>query len=135
MKARGEIAPENTIREVVKLVNQERVAQGKKKLVVDETLCEIAQQRAHDLTEYYSHTRPNGDSCFELFDEYDYDFYSVGENIAAGQRSESEVVTDWLNSPGHRRNIMNQKFNKIGIGFVKDEDSIYGYHWVQVFSN
>lgn len=131
----GEIAPQETIDEIVALINKERVAQGKSKVVADTTLCEVAQLRAYDLTEVFSHTRPNGDNCFELLAEYDYEYSAVGENIAAGQKCEAEVMTDWLNSPGHRRNIMNKKYTKVGIGLVKDEDSKYGYYWVQIFAN
>lgn len=135
VKKKGELAPSETIDEITYLINQARLAQGKGSLQIDPTLCEIAQERAYEITKEFSHTRPNGENCFDIMDEYDYQFTAVGENIAAGQKDESEVMTDWLNSPGHRRNIMNGKFNKVGIGLVKEENSTYGYYWVQVFSN
>ncbi|MGN0579072.1 MAG: CAP domain-containing protein, partial [Ruminiclostridium sp.] len=71
---------------------------------------------------------------FTVFEELGIRYGAAGENIAAGQRSASEVMESWMNSSGHRQNILSSNFRKIGIGLYKSPDG-YGYYWVQIFSD
>ena len=93
---------------------------------------QAAEVRAGELPKKFSHTRPNGSSCFTAVrSSYGY----IGENIAAGQRSPEEVVESWMNSEGHRKNILNKNFRNLGVGYVNVENSEYGHYWVQLFSD
>lgn len=121
-----ETVKEDSVEAVFRLVNQERKANGRRELVLDPTLCEAAQVRASELDTLFSHTRPNGESCFAILDEYGLRYSSAGENIAKGQRDAEEVMDSWMNSEGHRNNILSSDFTKIGIGHTGD-------NWVQLF--
>lgn len=114
--------------EAITLVNQERLAAGMDLLVMDEELMEAAMQRAAECSIFYSHTRPNGLACSSISPR------AFGENIAAstGMRfSTAEAVTAaWMNSTGHRQNILNANYQAIGIGcFYKDGV----WYWAQTF--
>ncbi|MGN0657005.1 MAG: CAP domain-containing protein [Ruminiclostridium sp.] len=119
---------------VAEIVNSERKSAGKSALTLDSKLCEAAELRAKELAEYFSHDRPDGSSCFTVFGELGIRYGAAGENIAAGQRSPQEVMEDWMNSSGHKQNILSSNFRKIGVGLYKSPDG-YGYYWVQVFSD
>ncbi|MGN0618993.1 MAG: CAP domain-containing protein [Ruminiclostridium sp.] len=119
---------------VAEIVNSERKAAGKSALTLDSKLCEAAEIRAKEIAEYFSHDRPDGSACFTVFEELGIRYGAAGENIAAGQRSASEVMESWMNSSGHRQNILSSNFRKIGIGLYKSPDG-YGYYWVQIFSD
>lgn len=135
----AEQAPENATvqvnatyeEQVVALVNAERAKEGLPALTVDEKLQSAALARAKETVQLFSHTRPNGTSCFTILKEYGISYRSAGENIAYGQRSPEEVVTGWMNSPGHRANIMNQNFTKIGIGYYQAPNGVK--YWSQLF--
>lgn len=118
-------------KDVVTLVNKERTSRGLKELKLNETLYNKAMIRSKELVKLFSHTRPNGTSCFTVLEGISY--RCMGENIAAGQRTPKEVVTDWMNSPGHRANILSPDFTKIGVGLVYNSNSVYGYFWTQIF--
>lgn len=118
--------------EVIKLVNNERKKRGLSALELDEKLCRIADERAKETVSLFSHTRPDGTDCFTVLKQYGISYHSAGENIAAGQRTAKDVVTSWMNSPGHRANILSSSYEKLGVGFVK-ASSGYGYYWVQLF--
>ncbi|MCH5194570.1 MAG: hypothetical protein J1F11_11450 [Oscillospiraceae bacterium] len=118
--------------EVIELVNKERKNAGRSELISDDTLNEIAQMRANELTQKFSHTRPDGSSCFTAFDEAGVVNMAAAENIAAGQKNSKEVMNSWMNSPGHKSNILNSSYTKIGVGCVKSGGK---YYWVQVFSD
>ena len=120
--------------EVLRLVNKERAAEGLAAMVLDETLCNAAMVRAEEITKVFSHTRPDGRDCFSIFKELGIQYRAVGENIAAGQQTPASVMDSWMNSQGHRENIMSKEFNKLGVGYVKTTSG-YGSYWVQVFSN
>lgn len=98
-------------------------------LVMDQTLQHDAMMRAIEISLYYSHTRPNGESCFTAFTTT---ALSKAENIALGQSSASVVMNAWMNSDGHRTNILNSKYKEIGIGCFYHNGR---YHWVQLFAN
>ena len=114
---------------VLDLVNSYRSQNGLGALSFDAELMEAAAIRAAEIKEVFDHTRPNGESCFTICD--DMEWYALGENIAAGYSSASSVMTGWMNSSGHRANILSSNFNSIGIGcFVSGGR----YYWVQIFA-
>lgn len=113
--------------QVLTLVNEERSKYGLKPLTMTESLTEGAMIRAAETTVNFSHTRPNGDSCFTAFNWTSY----VGENIAYGQRTPEQVMQGWMNSSGHRANILSSNFTTIGIGCFEYNGT---YYWSQAFS-
>ena len=117
--------------QVVDLVNQERAKYGLSALSVDTTLMSAAQKRAVETVKSFSHTRPNGSSFSSVLSEYNYSYRSAGENIAYGQKTPQEVVNAWMNSSGHRANILNSKYTKIGVGCYKSGST---YYWSQLFA-
>ena len=118
--------------EVLKLVNEERSKAGvKPALKMDASLLDTAMMRSGEIVLLFSHTRPDGSSCFSAFKD---DSTSSGENIAAGYQTPAAVVEGWMNSEGHRANILNPNFTTIGIGCVK-HDSLYQIYWTQCFGN
>jgi len=78
-----------------------------------------------------SHTRPNGTSCFTVLSELGVGYSASGENIAAGQKTPQAVMESWMNSSGHKANILNPDFTHIGVGYA--EGGNYGTNWVQLF--
>ena len=115
-------------------INRERAKVGASPLVLDEKLCEVAQVRAQELVQSFSHTRPDGSDCYSALIEMNVNYRSAGENIAAGQTTVDSVMECWMNSSGHRANILDQRYRKIGIGLYRT-NSGYGWHWVQTFTN
>jgi uncharacterized protein YkwD len=114
---------------VVELTNKERAANGLKPLIMDSTLMELAMLRAAELkaNKNMKHIRPNGETGYSVIDETWGIVLTTGENIARGQESAEELVGQWMNSPGHRRNILYSRFNRMGAGECN------GY-WVQLFA-
>ncbi len=130
--------PENTykneneyVNEVLSLVNKYRNASGLNSVTLDENLCEAAQIRAKETRTSFSHTRPSGKSCFTVLSDLGISYRGAGENIAYGQSSPDEVMTAWMNSEGHRANIMNPSFTKLGVGVYSVSGIIY---WAQMFT-
>ncbi|MFD2043499.1 CAP domain-containing protein [Ornithinibacillus salinisoli] len=117
-------------RTVVELTNQERRNAGLNDLQIDNELSRVARMKSVDMQEndYFSHNSPTYGSPFDMMAQFGIDYRSAGENIAAGQRSPEEVVQAWMNSEGHRENILNGGFTHIGVGF---EDQ--GNNWTQMF--
>ncbi len=113
--------------EVLELVNKERKAEGLNELKMDKDLLDAAMIRASELVLNFSHTRPNGTSCFTAINK---PFSHMGENIAAGQSTSKYVMQCWMESPGHKANILTGDFTSIGIGCVKYGNVPY---WVQLF--
>lgn len=120
---------------VLEIINEERAKEGLGPLVMDSGLVNVATIRANEIIQTFSHTRPNGSSCFTAYDECGVSYSAAGENIAAGQSSPEAVMTAWMNSPGHRANIMSASFGRVGVGVVSSSSGIYGYYWVQNFAN
>ena len=118
--------------EVLRLVNVERSKAGLSSLTTNATLKAAADKRAQETKTSFSHTRPNGSKFSTVLQEYGISYRTAGENIAYGQRSPEEVVNGWMNSPGHRANILNGSFGKIGIGVYQSGGVIY---WSQLFTN
>lgn len=117
--------------QVVDLVNAERAKAGLNPLSIMPEAAASAQIRASEIISSFSHTRPNGTSCFTALDEQGAKYNTCGENIAAGQATPADVMNSWMNSPGHKANILNPNFTKIGVGFAKGGS--YGTNWTQMF--
>lgn len=117
--------------QVALLVNQERTAHGLQPVEVSPVLSEAANTRAGELKESFSHTRPNGTSCFTAISELGITYRAAAENIAYGQRSPESVMNSWMNSAGHRANILNENMEYIGVGVVY-RDGVY--YWSQFFA-
>ncbi len=118
--------------EVIRLVNVERAKESLSALKEDANLAKAASLRATEIVENTSHTRPNGSDCFTAIENMN-DYVAFGENIAYGQKTPAEVVNDWMNSPGHRANILDQNgrgFNVIGVGCYEYNNVLY---WTQLF--
>ena len=118
--------------EIIRLVNAERKKRGISSLSVSNKLSSAASIRANELTQKFSHTRPDGRSYISAAESLGYTFSYIGENIASGQNSPQDVMNIWMNSPGHRANILNPEYTEIGVG-LDYANNIYGLHWVQLF--
>lgn len=116
--------------QVVELVNAERAKEGLASLTIDKKVQAAAQVRAVEIKTSFSHTRPNGSSFATALKEQGVTYRRSGENIAWGQRTPQEVVNAWMNSSGHRANIMNENFTKIGVGYYQHNGVNY---WSQLF--
>ena len=116
--------------QVLEIINQHRSASGLNPLTMDKGLLDAAQLRATEIVNRFSHTRPDGTECFSAFPS---GHWYVGENIAAGYGSASSVMKAWMNSSGHKQNIMNPDFESVGIACYYVPGSTYGYYWVQCF--
>ena len=116
--------------EVVRLVNIERGKAGLPALKYDQELARVAEKKSLDMKDnnYFSHTSPVYGSPFNMMKNNGIQYKSAGENIAKGQRSAQEVMNAWMNSSGHRANILNKDFTHIGVGYVES-----GNYWTQMF--
>lgn len=115
-------------RDVLDIVNKERTSRGLSELVLDETLCAAADVRAQEIAVRFEHYRLDGSKALSILSEYGISYYSAGENIAQGQHNAKEVMESWMNSPGHKANILDESYTKIGIGYDAATNS-----WVQLF--
>ena len=118
---------------VIKLVNKERNAAGLSALTENSRLSEAAQAKAEDMMKngYFSHISPTYGSPFEMMKTFGIAYKSAGENIAKGQKTPAAVMNGWMNSSGHRTNILNASYEQIGAGFCKDSSGVA--YWVQMF--
>ena len=134
--AQNTSTPEELAAEVVRLVNVERAKEGLAPLGTYDSLTKAAQIRAPEIVTLFSHDRPDGTSCFTAMDQTGAKkgAYTWGENIAAGNATAAATVEQWMNSPGHRANILNAKFTHIGVGYQHSAGSTYGHYWVQMFT-
>jgi len=119
--------------EVHRLTNIERANLGLSQLGRNQALTQTALVRANEIVTFFSHTRPNGSECFTAFEENNVQYRHAGENLAAGQRSPAEAVQSWMDSPGHRENIVNINFGQMGVGVVMDNDG--RLYWTQTFTD
>lgn len=117
--------------EVLKLVNKERLKDGADALSMFQTLQSAADVRAKEIATSFSHTRPNGTTCFTILSQKGISYYTAGENIASGQRTPEEVMDSWMNSEGHKSNILNANYDHVGVGY--GTTGFCGNSWVQVF--
>ncbi len=117
--------------EVLDLVNVERAKYGLSPLQFHEGAFEAAQVRAVELEKSFSHTRPNGSSCFTALNEAGVSFRGAGENVAIGQQTPEQVVQAWMNSEGHRANILKDSYTHLGVGVYKTSSGQMA--WAQLF--
>ncbi|NLX06097.1 MAG: CAP domain-containing protein [Phycisphaerae bacterium] len=119
--------------EVLELTNDERVEAGLAPLTWNATLAEAAAAHGEDMIErnYFDHESPEGENVADRVTARGYVYMLVGENIAAGQDSPEEVVDAWMNSEGHRANILRPEFIELGVGVKRNYAG--RYYWVQVF--
>ncbi|MDE3838926.1 hypothetical protein C0966_05990 [Bacillus methanolicus] len=119
--------------QVVQLVNQERAKYGLKPLKTNWELARVARYKSQDMINrnYFDHTSPTYGSPFQMMKNFGITYRTAGENIAAGQRTPKDVVTAWMNSDGHRKNILSSSFTEIGVGYAKG--GAYGHYWTQMF--
>ena len=114
-------------RQVVDIVNNERAKLEIAPLEIDESLMKSCDIRAEEIVTTFSHKRPDGQSCFTVIKtSYGY----AAENIAYGQKNAEEVMSSWMNSEGHRNNIISEKYSHIGVGCYEHNNRLY---WVQLF--
>ncbi|WP_240949718.1 MULTISPECIES: SafA/ExsA family spore coat assembly protein [unclassified Psychrobacillus] len=120
----------NIEQDVIKLVNVERANAGLSPLSYDWELGRVAQYKSQDMHDqkYFSHTSPVYGTPFTMMKNFGISYKSAGENIAQGQTTAKAVVNAWMNSEGHRANILNKNYTHIGVGYVKD-----GNYWTQMF--
>lgn len=116
--------------EVFHLTNVEREKQGLAPFQIDEALSKVAREKSRDMAQngYFDHQSPTHGSPFDMMRAYGITYQTAGENIAKGQQTPEEVVNAWMNSQGHRENILNSRFTHIGIGYIEQ-----GNHWTQQF--
>ena len=117
--------------EVLKIVNKERLSQGLEAVSMFEKIQDASGVRAQEVATTFSHTRPDGTGCFTALKDSGVDYFCAGENIAAGYQDAASVMEGWMNSPGHRSNILGGSYTHIGIGY--DTGGFYGKNWVQMF--
>ena len=132
--------PENSYtssyrQEVLDLVNAERAKYGLQPLVMgDANLTAAAQQRAEEIATVNSHVRPNGTKWYTVLSEYGVTDAAAGENAAWGSVSPEEVVNAWMNSEGHRANILDPEARAMGVGYYYNSSSTWGHQWIQLFT-
>ena len=117
-------------KEVIRLVNEIRAKNGLGTLKEDWELSRVARYKSEDMknNNYFSHTSPTYGSPFDMMKKFGISYRSAAENIAKGQKTPQEVVNAWINSSGHRANILNKNYTHIGVGYVKSSNI-----WTQMF--
>ena len=116
--------------EVIRLVNDIRVQNGLKALSTNWELSRVARYKSEDMSSarYFSHTSPTYGTPFQMMQSFGLSYRTAGENIAYGQRTPAAVVDAWMNSSGHRANILNSSYTQIGVGYCAS-----GNYWTQMF--
>ena len=116
--------------EVIRLVNAVRAENGLKALSANWELSRVARYKSEDMSgnRYFSHTSPTYGTPFEMMRAFGLSYRTAGENIAYGQRTPAAVVDAWMNSSGHRANILNASYTQIGVGYCAS-----GNYWTQMF--
>ena len=119
--------------QVLDLVNAERTKRGISTLTLDSNLSSVATKKSQDMVNknYFDHTSPTYGSPFDMMKQFGISYRTAGENIAKGQKTPQEVVTAWMNSEGHRKNILNPNFTNLGVGIAKDSKGTT--YWTQMF--
>ncbi len=123
--------------EVIKLVNVQRAKVGCNALTANSALTKAAQGHASDMlaNNYFSHDSQNGTNPFDRMTAAGYHWSAAAENIAAGQQTPADVMQSWMNSEGHRANILNCGLKDIGVGYAAGSGADYGQYWVQDFGS
>ena len=117
-------------KQVIVLINNIRKENGLSEITMNTELCKVARLKAQDMhnNQYFSHTSPTYGSPFDMMKQFGITYRTAGENIAMGQTTPQAVVDAWMNSDGHRANILNASYTQIGMGYVSD-----GNYWSQMF--
>ncbi|MFR0780303.1 MAG: CAP domain-containing protein, partial [Zhenhengia sp.] len=115
---------------VLELVNIERQKAGLNALQMDESVRNVARLKSEDMrvNKYFDHTSPTYGSPFDMLKKFGISYKSAGENIAQGYSTPEAVVNGWMNSSGHRANILNASFTHMGVGYDAN-----GHYWTQMF--
>ena len=130
----GTVSTVNSMeKQVASLTNSERKAKGLSALTLDSQLSKLARLKAEDMAKkgYFSHTSPTYGSAFDMMNKYGVSYRTAGENIAKGQKTAESVMNGWMNSSGHRANILSSAYTNIGVGYAKDSRG--NTYWVQIF--
>lgn len=130
----GTVSTVNSMeKQVASLTNSERKAKGLSALTLDSQLSKLARIKAEDMAKkgYFSHTSPTYGSAFDMMNKYGVSYRTAGENIAKGQKTAESVMNGWMNSSGHRANILSSAYTNIGVGYAKDSRG--NTYWVQIF--
>ena len=116
--------------EVIRLVNEIRAKNGLNALTANWELSRVARYKSQDMVDhrYFSHTSPTYGSPYQMMRAFGISFRTAGENIAYGYKPPQAVVNGWMNSSGHRANILNPSYTQIGVGYVSN-----GHYWTQMF--
>jgi len=119
--------------QVIALVNKERTAKGLQALAKNAVLCDLAKLKSQDMIDknYFDHDSPTYGSPFDMMKSFGIKYSYAGENIAYGQTTAEEVMEGWMNSTGHRENILKEEFQEIGVGIAKDSSG--KLYWTQLF--
>lgn len=122
----------NTQNEILALVNKERSKNGLKPLTIDWQVSRVAQYKSDDMANnnYFSHTSPSYGTPFQMLKSFNVKYRTAGENIAKGQKTPEAVMTAWMNSEGHRANILNPNYTHLGVGYTEKNGTTY---WTQMF--
>ncbi len=120
------------VKRIVELVNQERAKAGLNALTLNMNVTKAAQVRAVECQTLFSHTRPNGTSFATALKEAGVSYRGAGENIAWGQKTPEQVMQGWMNSAGHRANILNARYTSIGVGHHRNASGVN--YWTQLFT-
>ena len=120
-------------KQVVDLVNAERAKNGLSALTLDTSVSKVARVKSQDMAtnNYFSHESPTYGRAGDMLKQFGIKYTAWGENIASGQKTPQEVVTAWMNSSGHRANILASDFTKIGVGYAKNSNG--KAYWTQMF--
>lgn len=120
--------------EVLRLVNIERSKVGLSSLKLSNELSSVATKKSQDMADnnYFSHTSPTYGSPFDMMKQFGIKYTNAGENIAQGYSSAEAVMNGWMNSPGHKANILSSDFGTLGVGYVNKGGTTY---WTQMFTN
>lgn len=119
--------------QVIDLVNQQRAQNGLPSLKSNWEVCRVARYKSQDMIDkhYFAHQSPTYGSPFNMMENFGIRFSAGGENIAYGQRTPQEVMNSWMNSPGHRSNILSPTYNQMGCGVAKASNGTF--YWTQMF--
>jgi uncharacterized YkwD family protein/spore coat assembly protein SafA len=123
----------NVESEILVLVNDQRRTQGLKPLTMDWELQRVARIKSQDMAQkgYFSHQSPTYGSPFDMMQQFGISYKFAGENIASGQRTPQDAMKAWMNSSGHRANILKPEYTHLGVGYYRGGSS--GYTWTQMF--
>lgn len=130
----GQVTDQNRseVQQVINMVNEERAKMGLSPVAEASDVAAAAAVRAREIVGTFAHTRPNGSYYNTALDESGVKYWGSGENIAYGQRTAAEVMDGWMNSQGHKANILNASYTKIGVGLYESSNGVK--YWVQLFT-